>query len=292
MTGYFSQGSLLLIALATGCAGDGGHPPFITDTSGAEAECDAGACAGQGMQLAPPDRSLKCLDEETLKEFTEPLLGTVERFDSDYFHPLETAAVEGAYEVKTLGARTNTLACASSPGGQPFALLGGTEREGGFGPLLLLPDGHKNFWPTMIQKAPTRDADLGRVPVFGPAQMNKIFKDTGVKPDPTKGHIVVEFTFVDETMQRTRFSGIKLSAAAASAVAYRVGSTWTTDATETDSNGLGVLLNVGASDEGLGMALDAHYVFPGGSGDKKSHPIENVWVFSGAVTYVAQTPEG
>lgn len=291
MDGHWAHfgGLLLSSALVLGCAGEDGHAPFIGDQV-IEPSCDAGDCGGG--KLGPPERSLECLPEDVAKDFGHPLSGTVERFDSDYFHPLETAAVDGAYELKALGAPTNSLACATGTSGQAFELFGGTEKEGGLGPLLITPKGHEAFWPTMIHRAPTRDVDVGRVPVFGAAQIAKIFKDTGVKPNPEKSHIVIEFTFVDDTMMRTRFGGIKLSSGAAEAIAFRVGSSWTTDATESDSNGLGVLLNVNASSEGLGIQVDAHYVNTGSSPDAESIPIDGIWSYAGAVTYVALTPQG
>jgi hypothetical protein len=228
-----------------------------------------------------------CLSEEKAAEFEEePLTATLKRFSTDYFDIRFLKGVSGKADVYAESREAGFIACTETEGAY-FELLGGATSVG---PLIIAPQDPEsaNYWPTVLQQSHRHNQNLREIPVFGKDEMETIFDDVGIEPDPERGHIVVEFVFVQDS-ERLRQNAIELRTLSG-AVAYRNADEWSRDLEQTTGDGLAVALNVGALG-GLGSKVDLRYVVDPQNSDQEI-TIPSVVVARGAVTYVALTPEG
>ncbi len=287
--------------VATGCADEDRAGFLANPKSDVKFICDGGSCrpdpegCGDGGCSAvslPPvgagegtSREI-CLSEEQEEDFLDtPLTGSLDVFSTDDFDPRYLKDLRGTAQIKAESQVSGFIACAESSGS--FELVGGATSVG---PLLVIPDepDDANFFPTVIQQAPRTDASIPAVPVFGKAEVENIFEQLDIEANPDRGHIVVEFVFVEDS-ERFRQAGIELRSLAGT-VAYKDGAEWSRDLTATTSDGLAIVTNTGALG-GLGGTADLRYVVLANDPDREIE-LSGITSLKGAVTYVALTPEG
>jgi hypothetical protein len=228
------------------------------------------------------------MSDEQAAKYDNPLVSVIEAFDSDEFIPENTRPISGTAQLKTLGQAPFTFACLTTEAGERFELLGGnsTDEAGG---LRIDPVGHDAFYPTMIQKVRRANWELPAIPVVGKEEFETIFSTLDIRPKKRRGQVLVEVAYVPAVGARYRIPDIEIRSAAAEAIAYRIGSEWTTDATRTSGEGLALLINVAAGNE-LGVLLNWHYVNHAYEDPPVELGPESLYSVNGAITYLAFSP--
>jgi hypothetical protein len=251
----FVTGVKVLPAIALGClflaCASDVHAPFaeecIDDPLCTGETADGGQLGGNNNNGGPPE-PLECLSQADLERRTElfeltPMSGMPELFLDDTFSFMDTTRLRYPARIITKAEGGGGLACTEWDSQVPF-LLHGVEKGGG--PVLIEPLQQGDFVSTLIERV-GRSGNSPYLPVFPSAAIDQIFEDIGIERRPDRAQILTLIASgTDPTGRPSPQPGVAVKSLAAQTVAFKDGTTWTTEREDTapDGDGLALLVNV------------------------------------------------